>query len=484
VRIPYPERISYLWAVVAATLLLGVQVLEHTDKTFAFLCFAYVLITVIAFNMAGGMYRPAGAYIGFTAVLTALIGLATKAYFREPAQSHLQVPVRTMEVYVCGMVALLMAVFVERAIRPSRPLVVRLFPVVSLRSVYLGAALLGIVSNLLYVFTPNVQGLLHFVREIDLLGPFSIVLGVMSTVRSTKGKNSVTPFLLAFIVLLTVEGLAVFSKQALLTPAFCWAIGAGISRYRLKLANLLVLAPCMFILFYYGVPISQVGKSSDHGTDIIQNYNKAKDLFLHFDDTKAQYQADDLDQDSTVTYFDHPQGFLDRLQFLATDDLLIQETDQDGTFGYEPIVEGFENLIPHFLWANKPVPFFGNTYAHSLGLLADDDPMTGVSFGASADAYKEGGFAGVLVMMPLVMMVVFCCISFVVGDVRDHPAAILLVVYVAHDGPEGMMPGAIILILVLSVVMAFGFLSRYIFPLITAAALPPPKLGELVTTID
>jgi hypothetical protein len=486
VRIPFPERVSYLTALIAATLLMLVQQLEHTDKLFSLLCFVYVIITVLAFNVAGGMYRPAGAYIGFTALLNALIGLAAKGFLGEPANSNLQAPVTTMLVYVGGMSALLAAVLVERSIRPTRPLVERWFPTISLRSVYLGAAVMGITSNAIWITSPKIGNFAHFLHNVDVLLPFSLILGVIYTVRSSDGKHSVTPFLLGLMVLQTLDGVAQFSKQGLLTPAFCWALGAGIARYRMKLVSGVLILISGFMLLHYGLPIVQVGKDIEHGNDQVVNFQKVRDLFLHFDQTKAEYEASNDEEESPVLYYNHPQGFLDRLSFLSTDDLLIQESDQDGQIGYLPVIEGFENLVPHFLWADKPTPYFGNLYAHDLGLLPDDDMSTGVSFGAAADAYKEGGFVGVLVMMPLLFTVIFCSISLVVGDVRNHPAAILLVLAVAHVGPEGMLPGAILLLQYLAVVVGFGFMARYVFPLVAAAALPPPQTrpGEFAVAVD
>jgi hypothetical protein len=485
VRIPFPERIPYFGAVAAATLLFGIQLLQGTDNFFAFLCFLYIMVTVAAFNAAGGMYRPAGAYIGFTALLTALIGFAAKAYFHEAADSNLREPLRTMEVYLAGSCAMWMAASVERAMRPARPLVGRWFPLVSLRSVYLGAAIIGTFSNLLWIVSPGLTGIFAFARKLDDLVPFAIILGVMHTVRSSKGKSSVTPFLLVLMAALTVEGVAAFSKQGLFSPIFCWALGAGIARYRLKLVNVLVLGVIGFFLLHYGVTIVQVGKNSGYGSDLRANFKTVENLYLHFDETRSQYTVGDAEQEAPVTYFNHPEGFLDRLNFLPTDDRLIQNTDQDGPFGYLPVVEGFDNLIPHFLWADKPVPYFGNVYAHTLGLLADDDTTTGVSFGVTADAYKEGEFTGVLVVMPLILAVVFCAISLVVGDIRDHPSAVLLVLIVAHVGPEGMIPGLILLILDLFIIVVFAVLSRFVFPLIAAAVLPPPgaQLGELSSSL-
>ena len=59
-------------------------------------------------------------------------------------------------------------------------------------------------------------------------------------------------------------------------------------------------------------------------------------------------------KDAAPDYFDTPQGLFGRLQMLSMDDGIINVTEQNGRFGFAPIVMEFENLVPHFLWPKKP----------------------------------------------------------------------------------------------------------------------------------
>ncbi len=481
-RIPYPERISYTGAFFFAAGLLVVQVMQHTSLVFSTCCFCYILVATAAFNIAGGLYRPAGAYIFFNAVLTLIIGLIVKAFLGEPADSNLASPMKAIEVYVFGMVSFLIAAFVESRYRPSRGFVSKAFPLMTLRGVYLGAALIGVPSNLFWLSGPQLApgSFLTAFRNTDQLVPFALILGVIYTIRASGGRRSMTPGLFFFYAFMQVESLVAFSKQALFTPVFCWMLAAGLARYKLKPINFVCLSCIIFIIYFFGTPYVGIGKGTDR-TDLRANITTAINLLQNIGSVREEYKQEVSTEYLKINYYNQGEGVLDRLQMFSVDALLIDTADQNGYFGFEPMKEGWENVVPHLIWKGKPTPFFGNTYAHMLGILADEDVSTGVSFGVSADSYMEGGLFGVLVMQTLCFIGIFTIFSFVVGDVREHPAVILLVLVTAHVAPEGMMPGAIGLVLFCVVVVGFAFFCRYIFPLVSDTFLPEPSAPSLAT---
>jgi len=473
-RVPYPERIPLAGAVTFASALLVIQLLQRTAPLFSVLCFVFIVLATIAFNLAGGLYTPAGAFVFFNAVLTLILGLLVKVVVNEPADSNLVAPIRTMIVYALGMAALLAAVLVERRFRPHRPLIAKIFPLVNLRSAYIGSAILGIAFKAYWLTDPKLTpgSIILALRNTDNLLPFALMLGVIYTVRSSNGERSVTPALLCFFVLINFEYMLDFSKQGMFTPLLCWVIAAGVSRYRLKPINLVVVPLLIFLGVYYGTPYVQVGKGITRPRSPLASIGLSIDLLEHMDQTRAQFNSVSNTDYGITNYYNKPQGLFDRLQMISMDDLLVAETDRDGIFGFEPVKEGWENLIPHMFWPNKPLPFFGNVYAHQLGLLSDEDNSTGVSFGPSADSYHEGGWLGVLVVMPLCFTAIFLTFSFLIGSVRDHPAVLLLVVTVAHTAPEGSLYGNITLILITFVALGTGFFCRYILPVVASAFRP------------
>jgi hypothetical protein len=476
-RIPYPERIPYTWGTVFAVALFATQILEHTEFLFALCSFAYVMVAIAAFNLAGGLYRPAGAFIFFNATLTLILALIVKAVLLEPANSNLVAPQRVITVYLLGMVSMLVAVLVDRRFRPRQPLIARYFPIGSLRSMYYGSAILGIAATVFGSINLNIeQGIFSSVlRNLTQLLPLAIILGVLYIVRASNGRKCMTPLVFAIMCYLIVQGLCFYSKQALLTPIFCWAISAGIARYRLKPINIIILGLFSFLTLYVFIPVVQTGKSSEARTeDFLTNGALTIQLLRNFKITRANYQEHTEEEYSKINYFNKTEGLFDRLEMVSVDDLLVDEADRDGYFGYEPTIEAFENQVPKFIWRDKPNPYFGNEYAHQLGILSEDDPTTGVSFSAAADGYKQGGFVGVLIVWPLCLIFVFMAFSWIAGDVRDHPATVLLVLIVGHIGPEGAIPGAISLIDVLIIVVGFSAFCLYVFPVITSAIIPSP----------
>jgi hypothetical protein len=476
---------------VAATGLSLALVWQGTGLAWSLLFFCFLMLAVTGFNVAGGLYRAPGAFILFNALLTMVIGVVGKIVLLEAADSNLQAPMHLMEAYMLGMASMCLASIVERVFRPNRSLMVQWFPITSLRTLYIGIATTGMGLQIFWLTSPAiVEGsVTSALRYADQMLPFAVILGVMYTVRRSNGKRSLTPFLIFIMTLMTLEGLNSYSKQGLFMGSFCWVLGAGVSRLRLRTVHYVTAVVVGFVLVYFGVTIVQAGKNLNRELSQQESIQQTMGLISNFKELRAEDQEEDdtLDSRQDVNYYNQPEGFLDRLEMVGIDDLLIDETDRDGYFGFGSTYQGFISVVPHFIWKNKPYMYYGNTYAHQLSLLSDDDNSTGVSFSLSADAYKEGGFIyGIVVGETLCLILVFCITSWVVGDVRDHPAAIILVLLVAHVAPEGAMSGLIQLILYTGVVLIVGLFSRYISPLIASSVMPPERLsnGALVTALD
>jgi len=491
-RIPYPERIPYTGAFIFAAVLLFVQVVEHTPLEFAVYAFSFIMVMTAAFNISGGLYRPAGAYIFFNAILTIIFGLVIKALLGEAANTNLASPMKAIQVYFLGSVSFLVASFVESRYRPRQGFAAKAFPLLTLRGVYLGALIIGVSSSLFWLSDPKLApgSVLLALHNTDELVPFAMILGVIYTVRSSNGRRSMTPLLFLLYAYMQLESMVSFSKQFLFTPTFCWLLAAGLARYKLKPLNIVVLASIVFSLYYFGGPYIGVGKvlANDAGpSDLRSRIALSINLIENFSQVRDEYKEEVAVEYIKINYYNQGEGLLDRLQMFSIDALLIDTADRNGYFGFEPVKEGWENVIPHIIWKDKPVPYFGNAFAHQLGLVGDDDHSTGVSFGVTADSYFEGGFYGVIVIQTLCFIAIFSLFSLLVGDVREHPAVILLVLLMAHIAPEGMLVGATGLVLVCFVVIAFAFFCRYIFPLVADTFIPessPPPLAPSVLAAD
>ena len=480
-HIPYPERIPYAWATAFASALFAVQLLEHTHLLFAVCCFAFIMVATAAFNIAGGLYRPAGAYIFFNALLTLIVGLVVKAAMGEAAHGNLATPELSIEVYLFGMLGMLFAACIEKRFRPRRSYIEAKLAMPSLRTVYIGTTVIALFLKLFYLL--NELGVISgsYIQTIynaDHFLPFALILGVMHTIRSTNGRHSVTPWLIFLFLLSTGEGLINFSKQALFAPAFCWVLAVAICRFRLRPINVVSLAVVVYVLYAYGTPYSQYGRIFQ-ATSTEGNLKVAGHLLTHMDEvvsgniekTEAGY--------GKLAYYNHSAGLFDRLQMLSPDDALIGVTEEFGPYGYEPLKEGLENIVPRIFWPDKPFAYFGNIYGHEVGAINDADVSTSVSFGVSADAYREGGLAGVLLIEPLCMTFVFLVTSYFLGDARGHPAVIIAVLVSAHIAPEGAFTGLFGMVNITEYMVLLALACKYVLPIVGTVFSPEKTVPSL-----
>jgi len=158
------------------------------------------------------------------------------------------------------------------------------------------------------------------------------------------------------------------------------------------------------------------------------------------------------------------------------DDALINITDINGTFGYQPMIVAVDDLVPHAIWANKPDYTYNNTYGHEIGVLATEDYTTSVSFGPSADAYHMGGWYGVFFLMPLVMTVLFIAVDSISGSIKNAPWGLAYTIFFLHAGPESSLGSCLDNAFISSGILIVSvYLARYILPVIANLFLPEQR---------
>jgi hypothetical protein len=443
-RLPFPERVNLTHVLIFATVLCGIQVLEGTNALFSGCVFCFLLIAGAGFNIAGGIMYPSGAFILFNAVFTVVVPMVTKVVLREPADSNLHVPMRTIEVYLCGMLGLFAAAVFSRRFRLRKAWISGMVPNSALHSAYVGSAVLSILLAFYLTYFPNVSvgSLSSFLVQANRFPLLTFVLGVIYTIRSSNGRRSVTFPLMAMIILLSLQGLLSFSKELFLSPFFAWAITVALMRYRLHWINIISFAVGLYFVVVFMVPYAQYGRNLQGTMPPVQ---LSAYLLTHMDEVREGY-AEGTALIGNIHYYNEHLGLLDRLDIVSPDDALIAVAEREGKYGYEPLYVGFENIIPHVFFPNKPMMLLGNIYAHQIGILPDEDYSTGVSFSPAADAYREGGIFGVTVVEPLVFMLIFLVLDSVIGDVRLNPVGLLTTILVSRAASEGTLAGCALLI--------------------------------------
>ena len=471
-RIPFPVHIP-LWCVVGfASVLFGVQLMQRTAPVFAVCSFLFIVISGITFNVAGGFSRPSGAYVFFYALLGAIVGLVWKAVLGEPADSNLAAPILTMEVFLGGITAMLMALYLSHKITARRPLLGNLVTETNMQNATVGCLVTGLTITALLNFVPHEGGgILSALAQINRFLPMALILGVIHQIRRTGGRSSISLPVLLSGGMIFISGLMGFSKEGIFLPLVCWLVAAGSQGYRLSRVQITGIVIGVFLMFRYLVPYSQYGRNftadsfwarAEISVDLLSNLEDVR--------TKDRISSQDAYDAHRQGYFNSPQGFADRLQMISVDDGLIDITEKNGTFGFSPIIVGFQNLVPHVLWPNKPVIGFGNLYAHELGGLPDDDYTTGISFSPSGEAYHIARWMGVFIVAPMLWILLFVVFDSLCGDTRRSPWGLLMIAYFAHVAPEGMLGG---------IIYALGYMTFGVVVAALSAAYVMPIMGSL-----
>ena len=428
--------------------------MEHTELLFSVLAFAFILISTLAFNFAGGFSRPSGAYIFWFVTLAGLVGLIWKAVLGEPAHTNLEMPDVTMAAYDASVLAMLAAVLLTRRwSRNSKGIGGLLHS----ESIDLGQASLGCMAFAILLIPisailPNGSGsLVSIIYRLNLSFPLGIILAVLHTIRRTHGRHSLNLLTFgAMVFLFLYGGMATFSKQGLFSPIVCWLIPACCARYRLKRRHIVVLVAFGILAFMVLTPLSEVGRAEVPDTySMNQRIVYSFSLVSHPVRLRKQYLSNPVvDRTDPLGmrggYFDTNQGLFDRLTMMPIDSGLIAYSERGHYMGFQPILDNMENWFPHFILPNKVMPVTGNYYAHEIGgLLAADDFSTGISFSPASELFHWEGWFGLLVLGPFLWGLLFFVSDFICGDLRVYPWGLLLVLIFGHVAPEMGIGGAI-----------------------------------------
>ena len=485
-RIPFPNRIHPWHAGIFAGIICAIQLIEGTPIYWAFGIFIYIMTATFAFNLVGGMYRASGAYIVANAILAVILGQCAKILLREPAQSNLRDPETTILVYVAGMGVILFAALISRRLILKVPLLERGTTSTNMRQIGMGCAVLAIIlyefGDLLGTENGSVGSAL---RQFNMWLPLAIILIVYQTIKESGGRRSITPVSLGLILYATYIGVLGASKQGIFTGPVAYLVVCIAMRFRFRLIHMLVLLPIAAVLVFYMVPYSQVvrnyvryAKTTEEARTIAWQWlSHPQDLLSAYSEIKSA----DSDAIGTIHYFDNSEGFMDRLTMVAVDDALIDITDRGNVFGFWPTLFGLENVVPHFVWKDKPTIGFGNIYAHDLDILSDEDTTTGISFSAMADAYHQGKWLGILILYPFLLIILFSAADSLTGDIRISPWGFAYTVYFLHIGPEGDCGSLIYSAFYTSfILITTVYTARFAMPVI-GAFLAPEKRSVLLT---
>ena len=338
--------------------LFAIQTLEGTALYFSFGCGVFILIAAFAFNTAGGLSRASGAYIFAYSVLVVIIGLCYKAFLGEPAESNLQAPISTIEAYVGSITAMYAAVVVSRRFSRRSGLLQHILKESEMYRSSVGCIVLGVAGAfVIALLGESAVRLQTAFAQLNDLVPLGIIIGVMYEIRRSGGSRSINIPIAVGIAYVFFLGMTGFSKEGMLIPLLCWFLPVAALRFRLATWQIIACFLAAFIIFHYLVPFSQYGRGLvTQDATLQQRIDVAVPLLEHPEETRRIYEEQESEQLVESShwggYYNTPQGFWDRLQFISVDDSLIDFTNRVRVVGFGPIIESFANTVPRIFWPN------------------------------------------------------------------------------------------------------------------------------------
>ena len=227
-RLSLPTRISLPKAFIFASVFFCVQQIEHTDLVFSLLYYAFLILSVVAFNFAEGFTRLTGAYTFWYSTLIVIVGVTWKAVVGEPAQSNLYSPILDMALYTASMVMLLLVTLLNRKVDFRSMGVGGGFSKGELNYTAAGVGCLIVWVAIIYanvMFGQAPGSLVSALVQVNVFGPLGLILITIGAAKDSGGRRTTnTVSILAFLYF-TYLGVSSFSKQAMLTPLVCWLVG-------------------------------------------------------------------------------------------------------------------------------------------------------------------------------------------------------------------------------------------------------------------
>lgn len=448
-RIPYPTRINVNHALIVVLVLLFAQLLDGTDPLFAFLGSLAMIFSVLAFNILNGLATASGAFVIFMAIPTFVILIFLKVFTWEPSDKHFMQPMITIAATAIGWAGILAAAGLSRRFSTTRNIVhFTAHDLENLKNTSAGLLVIGLVSQILLTnYNTGASGTIWAaLNQLNIFVPMATILATYYEICISRGKRSMNWIVLVSILYVAGFGFIAASKQGMYAPFFSYFLVCGALEYRFR--PLQVIAILAWLAFAVGFlfPWAQYARSMTRQSTLTGTVEATIDLLKDPNTIPAMYRwySDSLklneDVNQVALCYDHPHGLLDRESLICQDDRLIQLTQHTGPVGSSYLIDGFEMVIPHFIWPSRVNLSLGNIYGRDTDEASPEDYTTAVAWAPIGDAYREFGWSGIVVVMPILYFFTFIFLNNVFGDARESPWGLVIVSYAAFAAPGLLLP--------------------------------------------
>jgi hypothetical protein len=429
---------------------LCVQQIQHTNILFSTLYFAFFIMSVLAFNFADGFTRISGAYIFWYATLIVIVGVTWKIAVNEPADSNLQEPLLDMAVYTGSMGMLLLVAILNKKLDVRAMGFGGGFSKANMNytAAGLGCVIVGygiIFADTIFGQAPG--GIISALVQVNVFTQLGIILATIGAIEDSGGRRSTNTISILAISVSTYFGILAFSKQQMITPMVCWLIGVFYARLKVRFVHIVAMIAMAIIAFGFFSPLSASRDLAESAPDDTARLEIVGYQITHWSEFQQHVKNLEEQENSggVAGYYTNAQGSLiERLSMILPDDALISYSEKGHYEGIDPVVNYFENLLPHFVAPNKQLKYGGNYYDHEMGgNISADDYTTGISFSPVGEAFHCEGWGGIIWVLPLLWMLLFTTVDFVVGDMAKYPWGLMVVVWFAHAAPETLLGGMI-----------------------------------------
>ncbi len=448
-RLPYPTRININHVLIVAVLLLFAQLLDGTDPVFAFLACVAMVFSAMAFNLLDGLASTSGAFVFFMALSTFVILIFVKVFTWEPSDRHFEQPMITIAATAIGWAGILVAAGLSRRFSTRRNFVrFTARDLENLKNTSAGLLVIGLISQtLLTNYNTGANGTIWAaLNQLNIFIPMATILATYYEVCISRGTRSMNWIVIVSIFYVAGFGFIAASKQGMYAPFFSYFLVCAALDYRFRPLQVVAILAWLAFALGFLFPWAQYARSMTRQSTLTGTVGATIDLLKNPSTIPEMYAwyADSLKKNEDINQvalcYDHPHGLLDRESLICQDDRLVQVTEHAGPAGLTYLVNGFEMVVPHFLWPGRIVLSLGNIYGRETDEASQDDFTTAVAFAPIGDAYRELGWSGVVVVMPILYFFTFIFLNGVFGAARESPWGLVLVAYAAMAGPGLLLP--------------------------------------------
>lgn len=442
---------AFAMALMVAEILLG------TNPAFAGCIFIYVMVTVMAFNAAGGLYTVSGSFIAFQSLQSLLISQIGKICYLQAADSNLHSPLTTVAIYTVGEMALLGACIITKRYRRTNPILDSRRDAKYTMAMSMTSSLIGIVTVLLVGTVGsdqfgNIEGgsVWSYIGQMGNFLLIGIILGTAHIITASGGRRSARWWTIIPMAAFTLLGIVNNTKQGIYQPLAVWVVCCALYRYKFNRVQIASLIAASIFSVMVVFPVVQYSRAYVREGALLNRAGLVYDFMRDhsISDIRTAYRAnEELKEEDGGSgyyfYYGKDAELLDRVSLISVDDAVVTYTLSRGPGGYDAFSQEFISMVPRAFFPDKDrylqAPLV-NVLGRETGILGPADENTFIAFSLFGPSFYMGGWWAVTVLTFLIMSFTLVLLDSFYGDARVSLYALLGIAGNMHGAAEMILP--------------------------------------------